>query len=352
MTTADLLDGVTIGSRLVSLEEHLGRGCNSVSRNRQQPPVRWSPPSASTLRRYEQLPVVMIVSSLAHSRLRTALYRAVEVLQEGTYAFRTVVVVDARIANEAREYDFRVDTFFSEWDWLNVSSTPWMNMAVDRVNEAVIHFGADELVSVFDRKTWLAHVQRIALKYRASREVTNAALRMLDLVSVPDESGERPTLRGADTLEGLKNQKTWNISLGVFGRAEIENSQNGHRKWIIDATQREDVLARDACRGFAVTSVKLRQDDSPGRATTQLLWQILTQLAVMHEGDTNCLGIAVDNLDDVPKSVPRDFLMGPGPDAATIFDLGPAGRVTAPREAYEDVLDRVGSFSIVDPDGD
>ncbi|MGC7960500.1 hypothetical protein, partial [Salmonella enterica] len=84
----------------------------------------------------DDVPVLMLVSSRATGAFQRPLYEAVEMLQEATAEFKVLVFTDDITRNGLRDFDWAVESCFSEPDWQKLSGENWLEMASARVDWA------------------------------------------------------------------------------------------------------------------------------------------------------------------------------------------------------------------------
>lgn len=132
---------VSAGSWSASLEQLATQDLVRPSLSGRKP-LPFAPHNVPSHRAYDQLPVVMVVSTLATQEFQRPFYEALELIQQATAEFKVVVFTDDVARNGIRDFDWAVENCFAESDWRKLSSENWLEMASERLEWAQKAYGA------------------------------------------------------------------------------------------------------------------------------------------------------------------------------------------------------------------
>lgn len=304
-------------------------------------PVRWSPPSASTLRNYEDLPVVLIVTTRAHEGLHQAVFQAVEILQESTYAFRTIVLTEASMASSVRDFDFRVDTFFDEWEWAVLSERPWLDMVAERLKSAAGFFAAHDVVAATDRNSLLKYVQHIVVKYRASSQSSAAALRAVEGELAEIDSTAAGSLRGVKFGEDLLSDGRLRVELGRHGALIIASSRPQGSWILLDVRSDPTHFVGRQLAENSISIHKAMSDSTPPYQARRLL-QAAVRSLTSHIEQAGLTPITLTDVDEFESyiDITKLTLSFPAEDNF-IMEVGAKRRLVGSIASLPEVLERV-----------
>lgn len=140
-------------------------------------PMSFAPTRVLRPRAYDEVPVLMLVSSRATGAFQRPLYEAVEMLQEATAEFKVLVFTDDITRNGLRDFDWAVESCFSEPDWEKLSGENWLEMASRRVDWAQKAYGAAHVLAPSSAAEVLGDLRRLRGTFKIPDHVLSGALR-------------------------------------------------------------------------------------------------------------------------------------------------------------------------------
>lgn len=160
--------------------------------------MAFAPSKTLSHQMFYRTPVVIFVVTERTRRLHRALYEAVDLLRESTYAFRAVAFTDTLTSPGLRSVDWTVEHCMDEDSWRQLSSEDWLTEAAGQLSWAQRQYGASYVLAPSTAEEVIETVEFIGLAYKAAHKVRQTALELARQHLPAEEAspGEVVTVQG------------------------------------------------------------------------------------------------------------------------------------------------------------